>query len=298
MNASVQKQSGNQVTVDWMPNGLPEFDLSTMPSWSCSHDLVKRYQEDGAVLMRGVFRDWVKPLRRGLQRNLDAPNDYAFPCESIPAGKSGRFFDSYCNWLLIPEYFEYVTQSSAASMAGQLMEAQAAQFFHEHTFCKEPGTQRETPWHQDLPYYCVDGNQTVSLYVALDQTPANVAVRFVKGSHRWGKLYHPVAFEDGADFAAQGECLESVQDIQPSEHQILNWELASGDCIAFNFRTVHGTKSDKVTRRRRAFSTRWLGDDVVYCERNIETSPPLGDMGLRLGDRMREDWFPVLWRRS
>ena len=44
--------------------------------------------------------------------------------------------------------------------------------------CKEPGTQRATPWHQDLPYYCVDGAQTVSLYVSLDEVPAEIAVRF------------------------------------------------------------------------------------------------------------------------
>ncbi len=300
MSTVEQVQAGNQVTVDWKPNGVPMVDLSTIPSWSVSKELVDAYHEDGAVLIRGVFQDWVEPLRRGLQKNLDAPNDYAFPCESNPEGKPGRFFDSYCNWLLISEYWDYVTQSCAASLAGQLMKTDKAQFFHEHAFCKEPGTQRETPWHQDLPYYCVDGTQTVSLYVALDAAPANIAVRFIKGSHLWGKLFHPVGFEEGTNFEAEGEYLESVPDVaaNSTEFEFLNWNLESGDCIAFDFRTVHGTNADEVKNRRRAFSTRWLGDDVVYCERNIETSPPLGDMGLKPGDRMREDWFPILWYRT
>ena len=298
--AGVEDLSGNRTTIDWRSNGIPQFDLSEIPHWSGEQELIDRYQSDGAVLMRGVFRDWVKSLQQGLQKILDAPDDYAFPCESTPAGAPGRFFDSYCNWLLIPEYLDYVSYSCAASMAGQLMHANEAQFFHEHAFCKEPGTQRATPWHQDMPYYCVDGRQTVSLYVALDDTPAEVAVRFVRGSHRWGKLFHPVTFLDGSGFESQGMPMELVPDIDqsPEEYDILAWDLEPGDCIAFNFLTLHGTTAGQVKSRRRAVSTRWLGDDVAYCERPVETSPPFPDIGLQPGDRMREDWFPILWRRS
>ena len=268
--------------------------------WPAESAAINRFQEDGAVLLRGVFDEWVEPLRAGLERNLAAPQDYAFPCESAPAGEPGRFFDSYCNWLLIPEYLDHVRSSCAASMAGQLMRSQRAQFFHEHAFCKEPGTQRATPWHQDLPYYCVDGAQTASLYVSLDHVPAEVAVRFVKGSHRWGRLFFPRVFLDGADFNTDDAGLEPVPDIdtRPRDYDILAWDLAPGDVIAFDFRTLHGTTAGKVQGRRRALSTRWLGDDVTYCRRPGETSPPFPEIGLEEGERMREDWFPVVWRKD
>ena len=298
--AGVDDLSGNLTTIDWRSNGMPQFDLSKIPHWTGEQDLIEQYQSDGVVLMRGIFRDWVKSLQQGLQKNLDAPDGYAFPCESTPDGAPGRFFDSYCNWLLIPEYLDYVSHSCGASMAGQLMQAEETQFFHEHAFCKEPGTQRATPWHQDMPYYCVDGRQTVSLYVALDEIPAEVAVRFVRGSHQWGKLFHPVTFLDGSGFESQGMPMELVPDIDhsPEEYDILAWDLKPGDCIAFNFLTLHGTTAGEVKARRRAISTRWLGDDVAYCERPVETSPPFPDIGLQPGDRMREDWFPILWRRG
>ena len=195
-DSTLEANSFNQTTVDWW-RPPPSFDPSEVPSWPADTSTIDRFQEDGAVLLRGVFDDWVEPLRAGLERNLAAPQDYAFPCESAPTGEPGRFFDSYCNWLLIPEYLDHVTSSCAASMAGRLMRSHRAQFFHEHAFCKEPGTQRATPWHQDLPYYCVDGKQTVSLYVSLDEVPAEVAVRFVKGSHRWDRLFYPRVFLDG-----------------------------------------------------------------------------------------------------
>ncbi|UGA37437.1 hypothetical protein JOS77_25995 [Chromobacterium haemolyticum] len=42
-------------------------------------------------------------------------------------------------------------------------------------------------------------------------------------------------------------------------------------------------------------SLRWLGDDARYVERPGRTSPPYPDHGMQPGQRLREDWFPVLW---
>ena len=41
---------------------------------------------------------------------------------------------------------------------------------------------------------------------------------------------------------------------------------------------------------------RWMGDDMRYVERAGITSPPYENMGLKSGERMREDWFPVVWQ--
>ncbi len=293
----------NAFTVPWQSDdgvaGLEGPALDTMADYAADPAQVAAFRRDGAVLVPGAFADWVAPLARGLERNLAAPEAYAFPCESTAAGEAGRFFDSYCNWQRIPEYRDFVARSPAAAMAGRFMGGASAQFFHEHVFLKEPGTQRATPWHQDLPYYCVDGARTASIYVALDPTPKEVAVSFVAGSHRWGKLFYPRVFLDGADFNQEDRALEPVPDIDanPGDYRLLAWDLAPGDAVLFDFRTLHGTSPAPVAARRSAFSTRWLGDDVVYCKRPGETSPPYPDIGLEGGQPMREDWFPVLWRR-
>jgi ectoine hydroxylase-related dioxygenase (phytanoyl-CoA dioxygenase family) len=292
----------NSATVNWRQPGIT-VDASHVSAYDADARDIETFKRDGVVLLRGVFADWVERLRAGLQRNLDNPQGFAYPCESNPQGEPGRFFDSYCNWQLIPEYLTYVNESCAASIAGQFMAAQRVQFFHEHAFLKAPGTQRATPWHQDLPYYCVDGTQTASVYVSLDRADADVAVQFVKGSHRWGKLFYPRVFEDGSSFnddQSGGQQMEPVPDIDAhrGDYQIAAWSLEPGDTIVFDFRTLHGTGDATVRKLRRAFSTRWLGDDVSYCERPGETSPPYTDHGMRPGERMREDWFPVLWRRT
>lgn len=300
--ADMQNAQGfNATTVDWRKPGTV-IDTAGLPAFDADADDIARFRQDGVVLLRGVFQDWVETLRKGLQRNLDNPQQFAFPCESNPAGLPGRFFDSYCNWQLIPEYLDYISHSCAASIAGQFMDTSYAQFFHEHAFMKAPGTQRATPWHQDLPYYCVDGFKTASVYVSLDHADADVAVQFVRGSHRWGQLFYPRVFEDGSAFNDDqpGASLEAVPDIEANREQydVVAWSLGPGDAIVFDFRTLHGTGDATVRSTRRAFSTRWLGDDITYCERPGEISPPYVDHAMRHGDRMREDWFPVLWRCS
>lgn len=293
-------KGNNSWTVSWQATDadLEEAAAGERPGYDADPAAIETFRREGVVMLPGAFADWVEPLRRGLDRNLADPAAYAFPCESTGEGEAGRFFDSYCNWQRIPEYRDYVLSSRAAAMAAAFMRSRTAQLFHEHAFVKEPGTQRATPWHQDLPYYCVDGSQTVSVYVSLDEVPADIAVRFVAGSHRWGRLFYPRIFLDGADFNTEDKALEPAPDIDahPGDYEIRAWALQPGDTILFNFRTLHGASNGLVERRRRAFSTRWLGDDVRYCVRPGETSPPYPDIGLESGERMREDWFPILWR--
>ncbi len=297
-NSETSKKGFNSTTIPWSAPDITGFDPSNVSEYSANSKDIETFQRDGVVILRGAFSEWVDTLRSGLDRNLAAPEAYRYPCESLPVGTPGRFFDSYCNWDLIPEYRDFALNSYAASMAGQFMRSTTVQLFHEHTFLKEPGTQRATPWHQDLPYYCVNGNQTASVYVALDQADEDVAVRFVKGSHATGDLYFPRVFMDGASFNKDDQSMSPVPDIDNnlSDYEILTGALEPGDTIVFNFRTLHGTTNAPLKKRRRAFSMRWFGDDVTYCERVGETSPSFPEIDFRHGDGMREDWFPVIWR--
>ncbi len=291
--------AGNSTTVDWrvIDDMRPIAAASTRPDFAVKSADVDAFQRDGVALFPQAFGDWVSALRQGLERNLKNPDRFAFPCESTSTAEAGRFFDSYCNWQLIPEYFAFVLSSGAASLAAALMQSSTAQLFHEHAFCKEAGTTKPTPWHQDLPYYCIDGHQTASVYVALDEIPGDIAVKFVKGSHRSGQLYVPRNFASGASYHSDDPTLRTIPDIDatvPPSAIVVN-DLQPGDAYVFNFRTVHGSGNAPVAARRRAFSTRWLGDDVRFQPRCGETSPPLDGLGIEPGDRMRADWFPVLW---
>jgi len=257
------------------------------------------YAQLGAVCLRGAFTDWIETLRAGIERNHDEPGPYF--SENTVEDDAGRFWDDYCNWQRIREFRDFITESNAAELAARIMRSSTAQFFHDHVLVKEPNTPKPTPWHQDAPYYFADGQQTVSFWLPLDPVSKAETLRMVAGSHRWPKLVLPVKWLDDAEFySEQNDQYMSLPDLDHpgSGETILEWEMLPGDAILFDFRTVHGAHGNFKDQQRRAFSMRWIGDDGHYTERQGPTSPPYPGHDMVDGQRLREDWFPILWPRS
>jgi ectoine hydroxylase-related dioxygenase (phytanoyl-CoA dioxygenase family) len=266
---------------------------------SITEQAIIDFNRNGAVCIRGLFTDWIDTLKQGVQKNHDEPGPYF--AENVTANDTGSFWDDYCNWQRIPEFHRFITESSAAQFAAQIMDSNSAQFFHDHVLVKEANTSKPTPWHQDAPYYFVSGEQTVSFWLPLDPVSKSTTLRLVSGSNRWPKLVRPVAWLDDANFYKGDR--DQYMDLpliegEVSEQDILEWELQPGDAILFNYRTVHGAKGNLQQNRRRAFSMRWVGDDARYIQRPGETSPPYPGHNMKNGQRLREDWFPVLWPAS
>ncbi len=265
-----------------------------MPHPLVSQDMIDTYQTDGVVLVKGLFAGHVDTLRDGIAANMAEPGPYA--SENKKEGETGRFFDDYCNWSRIPQFREVIEASPAAEVAADLMQSNRVQMFHDHVLVKEPGTSMATPWHQDGPYYFVEGRQTISFWSPLDPVK-RATLRCVAGSHRWEKEVLPTRWvsEDGY-FPDEGQYMP-VPDPEAEGMKIVEFEMEPGDAVAFNYRTLHGARGNQSDSRRRAFSLRLVGDDARYVERPGRTSPPFPGHGMTPGQRLREDWFPVLLQR-
>lgn len=262
-----------------------------------THKEIAAYRQDGAVVLRGVFKDWVDVIAAGIERNMREPGPYA--SENLKAGEGGRFFDDYCNWQRIPEFVEVIRNSQAAEAAAALMGSRHAQIFHDHVLVKEPGTSKATPWHQDAPYYFVDGEQTVSFWVPVEPV-AEATLRCIAGSHAWPKLVLPTRWLSEQNFyAGENDYLPVPDpDREQGKYRVLEWPMEPGDAVAFHYKTVHGARGNLSERRRRVFSMRWLGEDAHYLTRPGRTSPPFPGHDMKDGERLREDWFPVIWRAA
>ena len=257
----------------------------------------ERFRRDGVVDLAGAFADWIDVLRAGVERNMRSPSQYKREYE--PEDSQGYFFGDYCNWARIPEYRDFVLHSHAAELAARLMESNTARFFHEHVLVKEPLTESCTPWHHDLPYYCIDGTQCVSFWTPLDPVPRAVCLELVVGSHRWGKSFMPKKFA-GHDYQREGEALDAIPDIDRCRdaYEIASFDMAPGDAIAFHFLTVHGAPGNASrSARRRVFAHRWVGDDIRFKVRPGEVSPPFPEVHQRLrdGDPLDDPEFPLVW---
>lgn len=257
-------------------------------------DMIAAYERDGAVVVRGLFGDFVETLRAGVARNMDAPGRYA--AENLHAGESGRFFDDYCNWQRIPEFRDVIERSPVAEVAADLMQSQSVQLFHDHVLVKEPGTSKPTPWHQDGPYYFVKGAQTVSFWSPLDPV-GSATLRCVAGSHKWPRPVLPTRWLSETNFYPDSDAYMPIPDPDAEGLETLEWALEPGDAVAFHFDVLHGARGNETANRRRAFSLRLLGDDARYVSRPGPTSPPFPGHGMQDRQRLREDWFPIIFER-
>lgn len=266
-----------------------------MTAPSITQDHIDTYQANGVVLVRGLFGDRVDELRAGIERNMSEPGPYA--SENLKVGEDGRFFDDYCNWPRIPEFERIARDRAIGQAAAALMGSSSAQVFHDHVLVKEPGTSKPTPWHQDAPYYFVDGRQTVSFWVPADPV-REASLRCVAGSHNWEKLVLPTRWLSDESFYVDEDAYMPVPDpdAEPEKYDVVEWEMEPGDAVAFNFRTLHGARGNMTTARRRAFSLRLVGDDARYVTRPGRTSPPYPGHGMSDGQKLREDWFPVTYQ--
>jgi ectoine hydroxylase-related dioxygenase (phytanoyl-CoA dioxygenase family) len=269
---------------------------------------IATYQRDGVICIRQQFDgDWITALTAGLAHNMTALGTYSRVYNRDDAGHT--FFYDANNWQQIPEYRAFVLDSPCGELAGRLMQANKVNFFHETVFIRSAGTAFRTPWHQDEPYWSIEGFDTCSFWMPLVPVARKSSLEFVRGSHRTGKRYRRYNFGDLNPVRAKVAAFRDEDDVEdfpdidanPSAFDILGWELEPGDCLAFNARTIHGGSGNLDTGRDLCvFSSRWLGDDVRVCFREGGMEPDYSALmtaeGLKPGDPMDCERYPVVWR--
>ncbi|BBQ89143.1 phytanoyl-CoA dioxygenase family protein [Raoultella ornithinolytica] len=266
----------------------PHIDSQTIDS----------YQQDGVVLLKGVFRPWIESLAAGVAELMANPSEYGHARTVVPKDGSAPFFQDYCNWSRIPDFERFVLHSPAAEIAAALMQSETATFFHEHTLVKPPGGSTVTPWHHDQPYYCVEGQQNVSFWIPLDPVAEAISLRCIRGSHRWGDEFSPTRF-NGSKLYAHSRFKELPDiDAHQDDYDIVSWALEPGDAVAFHYRTLHGARGNATARARRVFSARWVGDDATFADRGGVTSPPFPELTLKDGEALVSPLFPRVWPRE
>ncbi len=259
-------------------------------------DKIKNYYNKyGVVVIRKVITDnWIQILSKGIEKNFKSPSKYK--CVYEKDGSNNEiFYDDYCNWDRIDEYKEFFFQSNIAKIASELMLSKKVNLFHEHVLIKEPGSKKTTPWHQDQPYYCIDGKDNCSLWIPIDPVDKNVSPEFIRGSHKWNTKYLPTKFF-GDSYEKKDDEFEKIPDIENNrqDYDIVSWAMKPGDLVAFNFSTIHSAPGNKSNFRRRAFSARFIGDDARFAKRKGEISPPFPELNFNHGDEINTTVFPEI----
>ena len=286
-----------------MNTGLPRAITATE---------IAAYQNDGVVLLPEMFdADWISLLAQGLLQNCENPTHRSRVWDRDAEGRT-MFWDSQA-WQGIEPYRRFIFDSPAAQIAGELMGSEHIHFFFDAIFVRSAGSQFATPWHQDEPYWSVEGYDTCTLWMPLVQVNRENALAYVPGSHRQDFVFDQYNFGklnpdgkkhvDQVDFSAIAETAIPDIDADPESYGVVSWDMQPGDCVVFNSRIIHGG-SGKLDKERdlRVFTTKWLGDDVRIkfreCGMDPDHSAVMREHGLKPGDRPGTDLYPRVWSRA
>ena len=282
------------------------MDQETLPR--VTEEDVHAYERDGTVCIRGLLdASWMARMRGAVDRITVDPGPMR---ESYYPDNPGDFFSEKFMWTFVPHFRAYVFDSPVADAAGTVLRSAKVNLFYDHLLVKEPGTPSETAWHQDLNFWPFEGRQICSVWAPLDPvSQENGTLEFVRGSHLW--YDRPMSrvpifgTRDGQPRDIEDAGARDVDDApqQPDiekrrgSYEILTWDLEPGDVLIFSALTLHYAPGNRTRGRRRALSTRWLGDDMRFV-RKKKMIQMIRDPGLDSGDVPDSDLFPVVRRAT
>jgi ectoine hydroxylase-related dioxygenase (phytanoyl-CoA dioxygenase family) len=258
-------------------------------------ELSDQFARDGAVVLRSVLTpSQVDTLRAGIDANLAHPSASAITA-SRP-DDPGHFIEDFCNWQVNPHYRDVIFNSRLPSIAAELMCSRTVRFHHDHMLTKQPATRQKTPWHQDQPYYNIEGRQNVSMWIPVDPVPREATLELVAGSHLGPWLMPRSFMAKEAKWFPEGSLADLPNiDADRAKYRILGWALEPGDAVAFHMLTLHGSMGSAT--RRRVFSVRFIGDDARHAQRPWKTSPDFPGLNARLahGAPFDDPLFPLVY---
>ncbi|MFT4530548.1 MAG: ectoine hydroxylase-related dioxygenase (phytanoyl-CoA dioxygenase family) [Gammaproteobacteria bacterium] len=237
---------------------------ASQPLRTLTEEELRQYHDDGVVMLKQALApNWMSMVEQGVEEAL---SNSSLVGKFMSRKVEGYQMDIFL-WKRIDVLRDLIYYGPCAHLAKQLMGSNEVRFFYDQMFLKEPGTDAPTPWHQDLSFWPIRGEQICSFWIPCD--PVNresSGLLYVKGSHKWPQRFKAVS----PDYVAtlMDDKMEDIPDINANldKYELLDWDMEPGDVLVFHPLTLHGSygNSSRV-RRRRALALRWVGDDVVYA---------------------------------
>jgi ectoine hydroxylase-related dioxygenase (phytanoyl-CoA dioxygenase family) len=267
-------------------------------------DEIAAFERDGVVCLRAVVPPaWLTRMEAAVEDAIhhQTTTDLSALARGLgaPASAAGRFVAGVDHWRALPEFRAFACDSPLPALAGALMRATKVNLYEDSLLVKEPGSIEPTMFHQDLAYFHVEGSQICTAWCPLDPaTRASGAVGYVRGSHRWNRMFKPNLFVSAMTIPdTEGEDLPDLT-ARPDEHDIVYFDVARGDVTFHHARTIHGADGNaSTTTRRRAISVRYCGDDARYHLRPGAPRKPHHDR-VQEGAVLDCAECPVVWSAS
>lgn len=275
---------------------------------------IDQFRTEGATRVEGAFEPrWVDALA-GATRDVTATWRAGALVADQPdniAQNETRIFEMGGAVMITniihqhPAFRAFISDSPAAELVAGVLGSLTARFWIDATFWKSGGgAEGATPWHNDMCTYPWRGEQIAILWLALTDTgPDDAPLQTIAGSHhgdgRYASPLSPQGVDIPPDYKPWSDLLAQAAD--PGD-RLRTWEAKAGDCLLMHPKLIHGSRpmGPAAAPERLSFSTRWLGDDMVW--RPDVMCPPIpklmGSPLMEVGKGPPDALLPAQWPRA
>jgi ectoine hydroxylase-related dioxygenase (phytanoyl-CoA dioxygenase family) len=308
----------------------------TTPTRTITAEEIATYERDGVAPLRGVLPlPWVDKLRDLMQEVFDRTKDHGDGGLRSGASDDGSRADmveivsnlrdadneielaveqgreptgrsivetAACSWHA--GLRDHYISGPLPQLVAELTQSARVNLYSDQLFLKEPGSSVRTPWHQDKPFWVLQGDKVAVCWVPVDEvTIESGAMGYVRGSHQWGTTFKPSDFvTEGGAMRMDGIVHDDLADLppvadNPDEYDVVRYEAGPGDVIVHHWMTLHGSTGNTTAERiRRASSVRFAGEGVTFFQRPSSPDPFRHLVTLNDGDDLDgSDHFPRVW---
>lgn len=177
-----------------------------------------------------------------------------------------------------------------ARLAAELLEVEGVRMYHDQALYKEPGG-GITPWHADQYYWPVSGDRTITVWIPLQETRAEMGpLAFARKTHR-------MAFGRSLEISDHSEALiqKSLKDAQAD---IEETPFSLGEVSYHLGWTFHRAGANTSAEPRRVMT-------MIYVDKNIRLIQPAHKNhqsdwdnwcpGVKVGGILDSPLNPILW---
>lgn len=154
---------------------------------------------------------------------------------------------------------EFCFGKRLARMAAELMGVKGVRIYHDQALYKEPGG-GITPWHADQYYWPLSNANTVTAWIPLQATPAELGpLAFAVGSHK---------FEAGRELGISDESEKEISRSMKDHNYPLHDEPFELGEVSFHYGWTFHRAGPNTSNRPRAVMT------IIYMEDGIRLISP------------------------
>jgi phytanoyl-CoA hydroxylase len=256
---------------------------------------IEQYQNDGVVVHRGLLEAAeVAELKAAVLEAIDSMGK-----KKVIGGRHlDEDGDSYYDkvftqklnlWRIHPTVKKFMIDGPLGQMITTLTGNEGFRVWHDQALIKEPNG-NPTAWHLDNPYWSFYSKQSISVWIALEEsTLQNGAMCFLPGSQKCASYKN---VDIGPDLGGLTKAYPEMAKIDP-----IAVPMKPGDCSFHNGLTGHGAGANMTRGRRIAMTCAFMPIGSTFNgQQNILHNDYF--KGLKVGDVLEnDDWNPIVYQR-